>query len=73
MKYSEYFGAKRHLSLKNENIRYDTPYVVITSNSNKNVRYNRHKQVYCAKMKSNMANFKGTALSSSVTAGALHC
>ncbi len=23
MKYSEYFGVKRHLSLKNENIRYD--------------------------------------------------
>jgi hypothetical protein len=24
VKYSEYFGAKRHGSLKNENIRYDT-------------------------------------------------
>ncbi len=24
MKYSEYFGAKRRLSLKNENIRFDT-------------------------------------------------
>ncbi len=24
MKYSEYFDTKRHLSLKNENIRYDT-------------------------------------------------
>jgi hypothetical protein len=24
VKYSEYFGAKRRLSLKNENIRYDT-------------------------------------------------
>ncbi len=23
VKYSEYFGAKRHKSLKNENIRYD--------------------------------------------------
>jgi hypothetical protein len=49
------------------------PYGVITSNSNKNVGYNRRKQVYCAEMKSNMVNFQGTALSSVVTAGALHC
>jgi hypothetical protein len=28
VKYSEYFGAKRHESLKNENIRYDiSPFV----------------------------------------------
>ncbi len=36
MKYSEYFGAKRRLSFKNENIRYDASTVL------KTVRWSMH-------------------------------
>ncbi len=29
VKYSEYFGAKRHESVKNENIRHDTTFAAV--------------------------------------------